>query len=527
MAKKIEGITTNLALDSKQFDKGLDDAKKKAKKDGKAIADDLTKEGFGSQLMSTFNVASLSAVAAIAMIANQVRSIVNQTIEAQNRLRQTSIQSALPTATLQVAEFLETASGFSQGSLTDSFTRFNEVIGAAGIGNAQYLRSLDRIGLTYNQLAGLRPEQQMQSVVRALNSIGDAATRHRIGIELFGQNFPLIAEAMSNELPRDISSIDEDALQRYNRANAELQRRYNELSIALSNTLMPALTNALQNINRISREGVSIREVGLTTLSLFSFMNPRLRNIDPRGADRPGGANRPGTTQQGTGNQFNDLLNSFLPAGSQINIAALTAQQVAQARVQESAEAYMRSLREQSLALRETAESSEVIRLRLLGLNPAMLGQIALLEREVVLRQRAMLALQQANQLRVSTATVGTQFQTQLIDLQRLQNLGRLDEGTLGRSLFQLLEQFESQTQSNVSQVGTLAEFGSQQAFSIIQNARRQQEIAGRTPQERLERLQRRLVELSEANNRLAAQMVTATQNIRQVAVANLVQVLR
>ena len=185
MADPTAELLVKIGTDTRQLKTGLDRADKQVggfantiKKHHKAIGIAMTAAGAA---ILAFGVKS---VLTFAQMGDEVAKMAKRTgfsTEALSELRHAAQLSGASLAGL------EKASRTLSGAILD-----------AGFGLETYVRSFDQLGLSYESLAKLSPEEQFMAVMEALAKVENESTRAALATDLFGragtQLLPMLAD---------------------------------------------------------------------------------------------------------------------------------------------------------------------------------------------------------------------------------------------------------------------------------------------------------------------------------------------
>ena len=148
--------------------------------------------------------------------------------------------------------------GFMRGlrTLANSFQQ-------AEAGSAQFVEAFSQIGLSYEQLIALSPEDRFLAVLSGLNGVTDATERTALANDLLGRSFADVNVNAANLLREGmgIANINLEAA----RASENLNDRFEELSSTIRNLLTNAVVPLLENIVPLIQQFVT-----------FLSENPRL-----------------------------------------------------------------------------------------------------------------------------------------------------------------------------------------------------------------------------------------------------------
>lgn len=158
-------------------------------------------------------------------------------------------------------------SGTELNNLEKASRTLSGAVVDAGDGLATYVRAFDRIGLSYQQLAKLSPEQQFVKVMEALAGVEDETIRTATAADLLGARagttlLPMIAngveefKAMRNEA-RELGIVfDEEAAAKaedMTDAMLRLERSIQAISLTFAEALMPILLPVVNTFTAIMK----------------------------------------------------------------------------------------------------------------------------------------------------------------------------------------------------------------------------------------------------------------------------------
>lgn len=136
--------------------------------------------GIGS--IATVVTAALAAVTTVVLSASRtLKSLVQEIDTVTNRI-------GISGETYQAYKIVLQEAGQEASALVPALDRLNQVIGDAATGSEPAQLSLQRLGLTYQALKGLRPEEQFELVARGLSRISDASARAAAMQDVLGRS---------------------------------------------------------------------------------------------------------------------------------------------------------------------------------------------------------------------------------------------------------------------------------------------------------------------------------------------------
>jgi hypothetical protein len=166
----------------------------------------------------------------------------------------------------QKLEFGLEQAGLSSGSLQKAMVKVNQSMKAAGEGSKSAVAELGKIGLTYEQLNKMSPEDRFRAVVDGLNSIEDKGARSALAMKLLGKEFA----------DRELSTADLDAasagLSTIERGAAEAAAAFNDAMNLISTNLANIVTNIIGGV-------LPYITMAFDALNKFSAENPTMTSI--------------------------------------------------------------------------------------------------------------------------------------------------------------------------------------------------------------------------------------------------------
>ncbi len=178
MAISIGDAVLKVGVDKKDFDKKMTGIGASIKKHQKAI-------GIG---MATMGAAILAAGAL------SVKTFAAMGDEVQKM----ALRTGFSTEALSELRHAADLSGTSLSSLEKASKTLSGAILDAGFGLETYVRALDQLGLTYEELVKLSPEDQFLAVMEALAGVEDESKKAALAADLFGragtQLLPMLAD---------------------------------------------------------------------------------------------------------------------------------------------------------------------------------------------------------------------------------------------------------------------------------------------------------------------------------------------
>jgi TP901 family phage tail tape measure protein len=229
-----------LTLRKGAFTKGLQAASTQLKNIGKSLTN------FGTRMLAVG-----TAIAAPLVAAAQQFAGVGDQFDKMSLRTQTSVDA------LSELAFAAEQTGASAEALEKGLTKMSRTIGDAANGSTAAQESLQRLGLSVQDLVGLSPDQQMAKIADAIQGIQEPALRTAAIMEVFGKSGQLLAPLLATgaagiaELREEarrlgISLSGEEATQAaaYTDELNRLSKTMRGLSVAIGSAVVPVLQQA-------------------------------------------------------------------------------------------------------------------------------------------------------------------------------------------------------------------------------------------------------------------------------------------
>ncbi len=160
--------------DATGFKRALDSAKGEAVKGGKSIA---------SALSSPLGMAMGGAGAVAGIIA-----FTKAAVDAGDKIDKASQKLGISTEQYQRLDRMAGDAGATIEQVIPAFSRMAKVLQGADEESKTAQKSLERLGLTVEELKGKRPDEQFAIIARRLNAISDASTKAATAQAIFGRS---------------------------------------------------------------------------------------------------------------------------------------------------------------------------------------------------------------------------------------------------------------------------------------------------------------------------------------------------
>lgn len=250
----ISSLSIGIGVDSAKLKAGLTDAEKKTKQ-----WSDRTKKHAASAGKAFSGIAG--ALAGIVAAVSIKALADNADVMIKNA------QGAnIAFAAFQKLEFGLQQSGLSAGSLQKAMVKVNKTINDAGAGSKGAVEDLAAIGLTFDDLNKMNPEQRFRAIVDGLNGMNDAGQRSAIAMTLLGKEFA------SRNLSTEGLDAASAGLITISDSAAGAAEGFGDAFNLMQTNIQNLMTNALGPF-------YSVATTAMNALSQFAVDNPVVTNI--------------------------------------------------------------------------------------------------------------------------------------------------------------------------------------------------------------------------------------------------------
>jgi hypothetical protein len=150
----------------------------------------------GAGFKSAFaSVTQLAGAAGLAFGAASIAKFVQSTLDAAGATVDLSAKTGISIEAIQRMQYVAEQTGSSLDAFTGAAYKLGVNL-AGGSGSVQ--SAVQALGLSWQELQGLKPEAQFARVVGALEQVESTTERNRLGQELFGRSFAEIAVAVAD-----------------------------------------------------------------------------------------------------------------------------------------------------------------------------------------------------------------------------------------------------------------------------------------------------------------------------------------
>jgi len=207
-------LIAKITLDDKDYKKGIKSAEKSGKSFGQTLTSGLKVAGKAMAALYTGTVAVASAIAKLTLSAANYGDEIAKESQKLNM----SMEGYQKWSTL-----LEMA-GTSIDVMSMGMKTFTGILDEASKGNATALLTLQKLGLGYEDFAGLSVEDSLKKVVEQFQRMEQGAEKTQLAVDLFGRS----GQELLPLLNQEVGSID------------ELFKSYEELGLIISDDVLKA-----------------------------------------------------------------------------------------------------------------------------------------------------------------------------------------------------------------------------------------------------------------------------------------------
>ena len=221
-----------------------------------------------------------AATAAGVAIVGSFGKMVSSYVAAGDEIDKMSLRTGIAASSLSELRYAAQIAGTNIGTMEKGIKKMAKTIVDAETGLETYVRSFDRIGISVEEIARLKPEDQFTLIGEAIAGLSSETEKAATAQEIFGragtQLLPLFkqgADGISElrEQARELGIVfDTEAAAnaaKLQDAQTALRESMKGLGFALAETLIPALTSLAQTVTNTV---VKIREWATANPWLFS-----------------------------------------------------------------------------------------------------------------------------------------------------------------------------------------------------------------------------------------------------------------
>jgi len=207
-------LIAKITLDDKDYKKGINSAEKSGKSFGQSLTSGLKVAGKAMAALYTGTVAVAAAIAKVTL----------NSAKYGDEIAKESQKLNMSTAGYQKWSTMLEMAGTSIDVMSMGMKTFTGILDEASKGNATALLTLQRLGLGYEDFAGLSVEDSLKKVVEQFQRMEQGAEKTQLAVDLFGRS----GQELLPLLNQEVGSID------------ELFKSYEELGLIISDDVLRA-----------------------------------------------------------------------------------------------------------------------------------------------------------------------------------------------------------------------------------------------------------------------------------------------
>lgn len=281
-------LFATLSLNKSDYDKGIKDAKN----EGSDLKNSTIKNNKTS--LKSYLAVATAVIAVVAAIAN----LTNKTINYGDSIDKQSQKLNMSNEMYQKWALALQMSGADISSLTTGMRTFNTTLSNASEGQADAILMLNKLGLSYEDFAGLSVEEIFYKVVEALQTMEAGTEKTKLAQELFGEAgqelLPLLnqeqgsVEELFNQF-EDLGLImDDTSVSKSAELNDSLfliQEQFKSLGRAIGTGLYPLVQGLIDMFNQardyLQESGIfdKFEELGKNLKVIWEKLQPALQVI--------------------------------------------------------------------------------------------------------------------------------------------------------------------------------------------------------------------------------------------------------
>ena len=331
MATVLGSLLVSLGLESAEFDRGLDKARrgmKRAGKDFNTESDRMYKAGQKVGIgLKTIGTAAVAA--GFAVLANAMQNAVQGSLDFASSLGETAQQLGVTTDALQEYRYAATQAGLSQEEMDKALAKLTRTIGEAANGSKKQVEAFNSLGIAVKDANGnvLNAADAIPKIADALKGVENPAQRAAILTDMFGKAGqklePLLSggSAAVNELRSAAHKLgavlSEDQIQRADETADKLAALNTVLKARVAGVVADnadailGLANAFVSlINVIGRAAAALRQFNLKRQEIQGDVNAAIFGISPFAGDQKKAAGYRRNANLSREKQADELLRS-------------------------------------------------------------------------------------------------------------------------------------------------------------------------------------------------------------------------
>jgi len=264
MAFDVGALVSKLKLDSTSFNASASAAKTKAGSLGGAMG----------SAGASFKKAGMAMTVAGGAVVGALALMITKTAKAGDEIHKMSLRTGISATALSELKHAAEISGASLSDIEKGIKKMSKSMTDADAGLATYVKSFDRIGISMQDLKGLKPEEQMLLIGEAIAGLASESEKAATAQEIFGRAgttlLPLFKEgkigieALREEAHKLGVVFDQEAAAKAAAlvdAQTRLKASMTGVTQNIALSLMPILTKLVEGIAKtVSKVSAWIKE---------------------------------------------------------------------------------------------------------------------------------------------------------------------------------------------------------------------------------------------------------------------------
>jgi len=270
MANPTSELLVKVATDTKQLKAGLDSADKQTK-------------GFAQNIQKHSKTIGIAMVAIGTAIVGVATKSVLSYAKMGDEVAKMAKRTGFSTEALSELRYAAELSGTSLAGVEKASRTLSGAILDAGFGLETYVRAFDKIGLSYEQLKSLSPEEQFLAVMESLAGLSDESERAALASDLFGragtQLLPMLSDGTEGlkdmrQEAHDLNLVfDKEAsvaAEDLTDAMTDVKSSITGAGLAIAEVLIPAITPLLDKVTEVVKKIADFAEENETLTKVIT-----------------------------------------------------------------------------------------------------------------------------------------------------------------------------------------------------------------------------------------------------------------
>ncbi|SFB96763.1 hypothetical protein SAMN05216344_106128 [Polaromonas sp. OV174] len=176
-------LVVKLGLEYAQFTGGLDKSEQAALAAGKRIQD--TMDGLGRKIATT--VGAIAGGLAAGFTISAFKSLIHDTIESAAKLNDLAIQTGVTVEALSGLASIGKYSEQSADAISSAMSKLAKNMAGASEESKGTGKALETLGIDFDKFKKMSPDQQMQTVAKAMDGFADGSGKAAVAMALYGK----------------------------------------------------------------------------------------------------------------------------------------------------------------------------------------------------------------------------------------------------------------------------------------------------------------------------------------------------